>query len=405
MDKLPPIPVNPLNVPTEPGGNARWRGMVVGLVIGAVVSAAVTYSLVPKPKPAAITTNFWVEGSAVHLRKGASHPVKFITEPVKLGTRLAPAPVAARVTTLESRTAPSFAPLDGRVEKVAVRIGDRVKAGDKLVQVRSGDLATMRREVRAAKLAIETKKALVERHRKLVESRAGSRNDLAVAESELREATLTSHAAQAKLRSLTVKQDGDTSYWVLANHAGTVVQLDAVMGKQVGPDRDHPIATVADLEEVLIVADVPQKYAENLSPGLEVLLRKPGSQEEPVHGKVEVVSEMLDPDRQTVPIRIIAKNVGGKLRPHSFVEATFVPDPKEKILRVATEAVVSDGANTVVFIETSPGILQRRSVDIGRQTKEWTEIRAGVRDGEQVVVRGALLLLNTLEIQAAPIHG
>ena len=41
--------------------------------------------------------------------------------------------MTARVATLEDRTAPSFAPLDGRVERVAVHIGElSLDEGDSL---------------------------------------------------------------------------------------------------------------------------------------------------------------------------------------------------------------------------------------------------------------------------------
>jgi cobalt-zinc-cadmium efflux system membrane fusion protein len=341
--------------------------------------------------------SFKVDGDALKLKPSVV-PMKFETAAVELGTPLPRSPVTARVATVESRTGPSFAPLDGRVVEVAVRIGDHVKQGDRLVMVRSGDLASMERELHAAQLAIQTKQALADRMKLLVESRAASQNDLMVAQGELAEAKLTSAAADAKIRSLTVRQAGETAFWVLATRSGTVVQIDAVPGKQVGPDKDHPIATVADLDEVLVVSDVPQNEASTLGVGLEVLVQPP-AHGDPMQGFVESVSDMLDPDRQTVPIRIRVKNDGHRLRPHEFVEASFAPSKTDRVLIVPADSVVSDGSVSVVFVEVAPGILRRRTVRLGRQTKEKTEILSGVVEGEHVVTRGALLLLNAIDVK------
>jgi cobalt-zinc-cadmium efflux system membrane fusion protein len=378
----------------------RSNRVLVGVVIGALAGSAMTAMLLarrPQAAPAA-PPSFAVEGDGT-IKLKANVPLHFETAPVQLSEPLPRVPVTARVVTVESRTSPSFAPLDGRVVEVPVRIGDRVKAKDKLVLVRSGDLAGMQRELRAAELSVHTKQALAERMKLLVESRAGSQNDLLVAQSELNEAKLAQGAASAKLNSLAVTESGETGYWVLANRAGTVVQLDATPGKQVGPDKDKPVATVADLDEVLVIGDVPQKDANTIPMGSEVRIEQPGSDALLATGAVETISDVLDPDRQTVPIRIRVKNEARTLRPNEFVEAAFAPSQSERTLQVPAEAIVSDGALSIVFVEGPPGSLHRRVVHVGRQTRERTELVSGVSEGERVVVRGALLLLNAVHVK------
>lgn len=393
-ERLPPT-----SAVTSPTSPVMLVG--AGLLLGVALTAAMGAVAVPRlfPHAAAPAPAFSTDGDRVKLSKGAV-PISFDTQRVELGPPLPRQPVTARVATIESRTGPSFAPLDGRVTRVAVHIGDRVKEGDKLVLVQSGDLATLHRELRAAQLSIRTKRALVERLRILVDARVASANDLMVAESELGESTLTATAASSRMRSLSVKQEGDTGYWILASRSGIVVQLDAVPGKQVGPDKDHPVATVADLDEVLVVGDVSKRDASTLAVGMDAVITEPGAADQaPLPGKVEVVSDVVDPERQTVPIRIRVKNDRLELRPNEFVEAVFAPRASDKLVTVPTEAVVSDGATSVVFVEQEPGVLRRRAVRLGRQNKERTEIISGLAEGERIVVRGALLLLNAIDVR------
>lgn len=376
----------------------RWQGVIIGLVIGIAITTVAAAFFMSKQRPREATQGFSVDNDTVTLKPGAA-PMQFETAAVESGAPLARAPVTARVQTVESMTAPSFAPLDGRVVEVAVKIGDHVKEGDRLVMVTSGDLASLVRERNAARLTIQTKQSLVDRLERLVESRAASQNDLMVAQSELNEAKLAASAADARLRALTVTQSGESAYWIMAARTGTVVQLDAVRGKQVGPDKDKPVATIADLDEVMVVSDVPQAEAASLAVGMRVTIRQPGSDKEATAGTIEVVSDILDPERQTVPIRVRVKNEGHALRPHQYVETTFAESGTDRVLLVPSAAVVTDGSRSVVFVETAPNILKRRQVRLGRQAKEKTEIITGVAEGDRVVVRGALLLLNAIDIE------
>lgn len=365
----------------------------------AILSLLAALAACARPSSDAAPAAFEVEKDAVRFAPGAPRPLRFTTVPAEAGAPLPEPPVVGRVTTIDARTAPSFAPLDGRVVEVRVRLGDHVKAGDKLVQVRTADLAAMQHALSAAQLAIKTKEAIVSRTRQLVEARAGSKNDLLVAESELSEARLAAHEAASRLQALSVQQAGDTTYWVVATRAGTVVQLDAVPGKQVGPDKDKPVATVADLDEVLVLADVAQRHAQSLTSGMTARASFPGRTAAPIEGVVESVSEVVDPERQTVPVRVRVPNQGRSLRPNAHVEITFAPRSDSPVVQVPAEAVVSDGAASVVFVEVEEGVFRRRPVELGRQTKERAEIVSGVRAGERVVTTGALLLLNAIDVE------
>lgn len=373
------------------------RSVALGIAIGVLATgslAAAFWGRGHDKGPPHVTSTFQADKDSIRLTSAS--PFHFDTAVVEKGSPLIPAGVTARVQTVDALTAPSFAPLDGRVIEVAVKIGDRVKEGDHLVMVASGDLASLVREQEAARLAIATKESLAQRLQLLVEARAATQNDLTVARSELSEAKLASTAADARLRSLRVTRVGDNGYWILAARTGVVVQLDAVRGKQVGPDKDKPVATVADLEEVLVVSDVPQNDAKAVAIGSTAIIRQPGSNREPLQGTVELVSEVLDPDRQTVPIRVRVNNSSRSLRPNQFVESIFGTSTGE-VLLVPSQAVVTDGAKSVVFVQGADGLLKRREVHVGRQTKDRAEIVSGLVEGERVVVKGALLLLNAID--------
>jgi len=343
-------------------------------------------------KPGAPTYDVQADRITLH----QATPLSFEVAEVTLGESLPRPPVTARITTVESLTSPSFAPLNGRVVESRVHLGDRVRKGDKLVLVRTAELSSLTLERQSADLAVDAKNAHVARLRALVDARAGSMNDLILAEHELQEAKVTLAAARSRLSSLEI--DGgndDTSYWVLARRNGTVVELNAAPGLEVGPSRGLPVLVVADLAEVIAVGDVPQRLATGLAAGMAATIYSGRTQA--TEARVESVAEIVDPERQTVPVRVRAHNRDHQLRPNSYVELAFAETRAQHTLLVPAASVVRDGAKAVVFVEDKPGSFVRREVRVGQEGHTWVEVLSGVNVGERVCSSGALLLLNALD--------
>lgn len=380
------------------------RSLLVGFVAGALTASLgffVLQSIKGQHQKTSPPTPFRLTKTDIVLSEGTPQPIPFETGEVTIGEPLPLPPITARIAAVESRTAPSYAPMEGRLDHVAVKLGDHVEAGAKLALIRSGDMATLLRELRASAALAQTKKALAERMQVLVEARGASANDLLVAKNDLRDAELQAQTADSRLKSMSIAPDADNRYWLLAPRSGTVIQVDSATGQQVGPGKDRPVVTLADLEEVLVLADVAQPDIGNLHVGDPVDIRIPGDNDSLGQGQVENISAVVDMDRQTIPIRIRAKNPSGRLRPNSFVEAHFGKSPTKapSVLRVPSASIVSDGLDSVVFVQTAPGHFKRSEVTTGRQRGGQTEVRAGLRVGDRIVVRGALLLLNALDME------
>jgi cobalt-zinc-cadmium efflux system membrane fusion protein len=298
-------------------------------------------------------------------------------------------------------TAPAFAPLGGRVVETLVRVGDRVKRGARLVEVRSSELPLLHQEIESTSAAVRAKESEIARLERMLDARVGSGHDVMIARADLERLQIAERGARTRLASLAVAQAQDSaSYFVLAPRAGTVVQIDALAGQVVGPERTSPLVTVASIEQVFVIGDVPARQAADLEPGAMARVRLGQGDQTELEGRIEFVAEVVDPERQTIPVRVRMENEKRLLRPNAFVELTFDPAGDKGVLRVPTQAVVSDGPQSVVFVEIGPGRYQRRSVKLGRQSGEWSEVRAGIERGERVVVSHALLLLNAVEAES-----
>ncbi|XXF79179.1 efflux RND transporter periplasmic adaptor subunit [Myxococcaceae bacterium GXIMD 01537] len=362
-------------------------GLLIVFIFSPPASAEVEHA---RPKPT-------VSGESVTLPADGPQWRYVDLAVATLGPALPPLPAPGRVRFDEARTASVGAPLAGRVEQVRVRLGDRVKAGERLFSVRSGAYADLERERRSAETELAARQRTTARVRELVGLKAAPEKELQAAEMDERQAQLTLEAARAKQGSLKVSAEGDNLFWVTAPRAGTAVDVDVVASQEVTPERDGPLARISDLDEVLVVADLQEADALDLSEGQAVTVRAQGSGAERA-GKVDRISEVVDAQRRTVEVRVRVANTDRALRPNAFVEVTPSAPADVRRVRVPASAVVTDGARSVVFVAREAQKLERVPVVTGRRREGEVELRAGLSVGERFVARGALLLQNQLEL-------
>jgi cobalt-zinc-cadmium efflux system membrane fusion protein len=398
--------------PAPPAPHTRRPiGLAAVIAVLALAGVGVLAFRGASPPPAA-PLGFTVEGGAVELGPAAAQWRYIELASAASSAALPPVPAPGRITVDEGRSAPIFAPLPGRVEMVNVQLGQEVKPGDKLLALRSSTLPELEREEESARAALAVKSALAERVRDLVQLRAVPEKDLMLAEQERREAELNLKAAAGKRRSLRVGTHDDSGlYWVSATRRGTVVERRALAGMEVGPDRSDPLLSVADLDEVIVVADLLERDAAGIAIGQKASVTDVALGGLGTEGRVEYVAQMVDPVRRTVAVRVRVPNPKHLLRPNAFAQVTFGSDasggakgsaPAERHIVVPSEAVVTDDQRSVVFVRQAlPGgktRLERREVQTGRVRDGRTEVLSGLSEGESFVARGALLLLNALDL-------
>jgi cobalt-zinc-cadmium efflux system membrane fusion protein len=312
------------------------------------------------------------------------------------GSGLPPLAVPARIGFDEKRTASIGTPLSGRVESVVARLGDKVKAGDNLFSVKSRDFADLDKEVSATRESVANKRRVRDRAKELLALNAVAEKDVLAAEADLKDAELAQKAAEAKQRSLSVASAGDNLFWVRAPRAGTVVSHDVFTGQEVTSDRAEPLMRISDMDAVMVVADVVELDSRDLQEGGTAVIRtRDGTVRE---GTIEHISSVVDPQRQTVGVRIKADNADHALKPNAFVDVTFKLGQANKRVLIDEEAVVSDGDRSAVFVVKGPDRLEKQEVMPGRRRDKRVEIRSGLAAGTRYVSRGALLLLNQVEL-------
>jgi cobalt-zinc-cadmium efflux system membrane fusion protein len=384
---------------TMAGFRRARPSLLIGGGIALVVLVLVSWLLLRgREAPIDTTRHVTVKGNTISIPEQAPQWRYVELSVATEAPPLPPPPFPGRVSFDEKRTASLSAPLPGRVERVLVRIGDRVQEGERLFNVRSAAWADLEREMASARANVGVKRRIANRARELVEIRAAPEKDALAAEADLHEAELAARASAAKRASLRIAPEGDNLFWVVAPRSGTIVDLDVVASQEVQPSGDHPLVRISELTEVLVLADVQESDAYDLHVGGDVTIRtRAGGVVRP--GTIDRISEVVDPKRRTVELRIRAANADRVLRPNAFVDVEIQSDPSQKRIRVPAEAVVTDGQSSVVFVSRGEGQLERVTVTPGRQRSGEVELRSGLDPGSRYVSKGAILLLNQLTLE------
>jgi cobalt-zinc-cadmium efflux system membrane fusion protein len=385
------------DLPAPLGSNhLKWGAVGLGIVI---IGGMLLATHGRKEVAADATPAFTVTGDSVDIRDGAAAWSYLDFAQAQLGPPIALEPVPARVAFDETRSQPIVAPLQGRVEAVSIRLGQRVEKGDRLLAIRSPALVDLSKEIDLLRSKETARSKVVERLRALVALKAVPEKDLVSAEQDLRQAQLARQAAELKLSSLSVAEVGEGRYWLTAPQAGVVVERNVLMGQEAGPDRSDPLLVIAEVDEVIVTADVPESEVRGLQVGQPASVSSPAAPDRPITGHVEYVGEVVDPLRRMVNVRVRVANPDRSLRPNAFVQVAFSTDGPQRVL-VPAEAVVTDDQRSFVFVRVSnrPERLERRPVSLGRHREGHVEIVDGLSPGEAFVSKGALLLLNAVDL-------
>lgn len=300
----------------------------------------------------------------------------------------------ARVQPDPARVVRVYPPAGGRLLRVNVRPGDHVSKGEILAVLESADVAQARADYVKAKAEADRTQHAFDRAKLLYDHKVLSQREYEDADANYQEARSELERATDRLRVLGVPLEGSSSNQValLAPRAGVVTDLGAAPGElSKSTDNANPICTIADLSSVWIVGEVYEKDLALLQRGEAVDITIAAFPHRHWSGKLAVISETLDPATRTLKARVVLPNPFRQLRPEMFATIS-VGRPSQEAIVLPASALLREGGDSAVMVETAPGKYERRLVQVSSSDADRVVIASGVKPGEVVVTEGAALL-------------
>jgi cobalt-zinc-cadmium efflux system membrane fusion protein len=314
-------------------------------------------------------------------------------------TDVAPqAELTGRVAFDEDHTQRVASPIDGRITKILIQLGDTVKDGQPLLELTSAQLAGLQAESAKAEQDLSVAQKAVERAGKLKVEGAISDKDAAQIEADLKKARADASRAGAQLRSLSLSSSNSNVTAALrARLTGTIVERNILVGQEVRADAVTPLVTITDLGTVWVFGDLYEQDLGLAKQGASVKVRVPAYPGEVFAGRVDHVGDVLDPMSHTVKLRCVVPNQDHRLKPEMFARVELTGPSSRRAILLPTRAILTDSQHTRVIVASEGNVFRQRIVETGPEVDGRVRVSGGLAAGDKVVTDGAIFLKREME--------
>lgn len=311
--------------------------------------------------------------------------------------------IPAIVTTNQNFEAQVGSLVQGRVHKVFVNAGDYVKAGQELMLVEGLEIGEIKAGYLKAKANLDFHLANFERQKKLIEQNVGSQKTFLESQAEYEKALAEFNAEDKKIHSIGLNDedvlngngnhpDQHTSGTlpVKAPIDGIVVERNVVIGQLVdGTTNAFKIISTAS---VWIDGQIYEKDFSRINQKTKVDFISSTYPGEKFSGSIINIGQTIDERSRTITIRAEFRNPDRRLKPQMFGEMLIPSNENSTAILIPAESIIKIENQDYVFVRLEDYSFQKRKVVPGSLMNELIEIKEGLNENEQVVIKGAFYL-------------
>jgi len=260
--------------------------------------------------------------------------------------------------------------IPGFVERLLVRaVGDPVLKGQKIAEIYAPELLAAQQEYLAL---LELNK--IDGDGSLKQAARNRLKLLGMSEGEVTTITKTGKS--------------NPRFGIYAPSSGVLTELGVREGGQLMPGAS--LMQISDLSQVWLIAEVPERDAARLKPGIAAEVQLQSLPGEVFKGKVGYLYPMLNDASRTLQVRIELPNKGNRLRPGMYANIAFTGQNHDA-LSVSTESIIATGKRKIVIVKVAHGY-RPVEIETGQEHDSYTEILQGLAEGEEVVASGQFLI-------------
>lgn len=298
----------------------------------------------------------------------------------------------------------------GQIERLEVRAGDRVVAGQLLLELWNQDLVAQEQlaereaeageaRARAACLNADNAQREADRQNRLKERRMASEEavDRAITAAQAGRADCEAARATARVSSarLKVVRAELERTRLLAPFPGVIAEVSGELNEYVTPSPPGiptpPAVDLIDDSCFYISAPVDEVDAARVRLGQSARISLDAFGERSLPGQVRRTAPyVLDVEKQArtveVEVEILDPPPEPPLLAGYSADVEIVIERREGVLSIPTAAIRVGEPPSVLLLEPQTGLIQHREIETGIANWERTQVRAGLAAGDQVIL-------------------
>ena len=285
----------------------------------------------------------------------------------------------------------------GQVMQCNLTLGDKVSAGQTLAVIKSADVAGNYADVSSADADITIAKREMDNQESLFKSGIASEREYNDAKQDYEKAI----SAKRKISSQIEINGGkgataSGTYILTAPVGGYVVEKNVNQGDFIRSDMGSNLFTISDLKDVWIWANVFEADISKVKEGTSVEVTTLAYPDKVYTGKVDKVSQILDPTNKALKVRVKLDNPDLMLKPQMFAKVTVHDVQGEQATCVPTKALIEQNGKTFVVVYNNRSDMKIAEVDVMKTSGNRTFINKGISPGQQVITENELLVFQQL---------
>ncbi|MGB2698630.1 MAG: efflux RND transporter periplasmic adaptor subunit [Candidatus Zixiibacteriota bacterium] len=153
------------------------------------------------------------------------------------------------------------------------------------------------------------------------------------------------------------------------------------------PQMGTPIFRVVNMDQVKVVINVIEKDLPKIKMGQTAEISSDAYPDRSFSGKVSLISPVVDQLTRSAGVEIILSNPGHLLKPGMYAQVSITTEKTKEALLINSYSILEKGDQRAVFVVRDQKAYLE-SVETGDFGSDLIEIKAGLTPGETLVVSG-----------------
>lgn len=275
-------------------------------------------------------------------------------------------------------------------------LGDKVEKNQVLAEIKSTELNGIKAELKQINANLEVAKRQLQSTQSFYDDGIASEKELIAARSEKENLEYDRERLKTNLQLYSASQEKGV-FQIKAPRSGFVVDNKISAGMQIGAEGD-PLFTISDLDEVWITVNIYAKDIGFVKEGMPVSIKASSYPNKIFEGKIDRISNVLEPEDNVLKARIVLQNKDLLLKPGLYVEALVKNKSEIKAPHIPAKSVVFNNNSYYTVQVEDPCNPKVKEVKILSQDENSFYIKEGLVEGDKIATENTLLLFENTSL-------